>query len=399
MYHILIYPNSGFQNYQELFQEIFEKHNIENPFCDISNCCNTSPCNKGKFYQSFISFDSFSFIPKFKRNQKYLVLYQKNILQVLENAYMQDQTIEKSGSNFLTWIQQNKSQYSQFSSQYLQSTSKSVMYMDYQVFEKTPLQSLLSIMKFLEPNYPFDQNIIFTCFKVFDSFNGKPNYGKLYQDYLCIQSSIKTKVETEVKTEVEPEVKTEVETEVKTEVEPEVKTEVETEVKTEIETEVKIEIETEVEPEIEPEVKTEIEPEVETEVKTEIEINLENEKEKDIPETPTNTPVFENSVETKKNVLDGFNEEMEAMYLELILEKKLRSNPQPKWMPQPKGPAPKKQAPAKKQVAPNKQNAKQKAKATVLFQKQQMVQKQLQKAMAQNKQFQQHLKSIHHFVK
>ena len=366
MYHILIYPQSGFQTYQELFQEIFEKNGIENPFCDISNCCNTTPCNKGKFYQSFVSFESFSLIPKFKRNQKYLVLYQKNILQVLENAYMQDQTIEKSGSTFLSWIQQNKSQYSQFSSQYLQSTSKSVMYIDYQTFEKTPLQSILSIMKFLEPNFPFNQDIVFTCFKAFDQLNGKPNYSKLYRDYLSIQSETK-EAETET---ANPESETETQN---------------------------IEIETNETETANPESETQ---EAVTEIQN-IEIET-NETEFEIQ----NIEIKSNETEIKpmSNPVDGFNAEMEALYLELILEKKIQQqrSPSPKMQPQPKN-SPIKQSPPNKKPAkqnpPSKQNPQTKAKAIALFQKQQMILKQLQKAKAQNKQFQQKIGDLSKFIK
>ena len=367
MYHILIYPQSGFQNYQELFQEIFEKHGIENPFCDIYNCCNTTPCNKGKFYQSFVSFESFSLTPKFKRNQKYLVLYQKNILQVLENAYMQDQTIEKTGSTFLSWIQKNKSQYSQFSSQYLQSTSKSVMYMDYQTFEKTPLQSILSIMKFLEPNFPFNQDIVFTCFKVFDQLNGKPNYSNLYKDYLSIQIS-----ENELNETNEQEIQ-EAESEIQN-VENELN---ETEIQN-------------------PE--SEIQ-EAESEIQ-----NAENElNETETQEAEPEIQISENElneIEIKKikpmsNPVDGFNAEMESLYLELILEKKIQ-HLSPKMQPQPKKPNTKKIHSNKK---PAKQNAQTKAKINSLFQKQQMIQKQLQKAKAQNKQFQQKIGDLSKFIK
>jgi hypothetical protein len=378
MYHILIYPQSGFQNYQELFQEIFEKNGIENPFCDISNCCNTTPCNKGKFYQSFVSFDSFSSIPKFKRNQKYLVLYQKNILQVLENAYMQDQTIEKSGSTFLSWIQENKSQFSQFSSQYLQSTSKSVMYIDYQTFEKTPLQSILSIMKFLEPNFPFNQDIVFTCFKAFDQLNGKPNYSKLYRDYLSIQSETQ---EAEIETQ-----NIEIETN-ETET-PNLKSETQ-EAETEIQNTENELNETETP-----------NPESETEIQNvEIETN-ETESEIQNIEMKSN----EKEIKPMSNPVDGFNAEMEALYLELILEKKIQQQlpPVPKMQSQPKNSPIKQSHPNKKpakQNPPSKQNPQTKAKAIALFQKQQMIQKQLQKAKAQNKQFQQKIGDLSKFIK
>ncbi len=374
MYHILIYPHSGFQNYQELFQEIFEKHNIENPFCDISNCCNTSPCNKGKFYQSFITFDSFSFIPKFKRNQKYLVLYQKNILQVLENAYMQDQTIEKSGSHFLNWIQQNKSQYSQFSTQYLQSTSKSVMYMDYSTFEKSPLPSILSIMKFLEPNFPFDQDIVFSCLKAFTHVQGKPNYATLYTNYLQTQLSQK---EEEPKDTSEEELK----------------------------------------PEIANHDDDFPSDSLDLSDPSKDACGLcplasspsgygSKTDENSIPETIQDEPKIDSlpvvqeikkEAEPLKNPLDGFNAEMEAMYLELIMEKrnkKMQNQQKPKPLPAQKKPNPSKHTPPKKQTP-----TKPKPNQIILFQKQQMIQKQLQKAKAQNKQFQKNIISLHSFPK
>lgn len=377
MYHILIYPQCGFHNYQELFQEIFEKHGIENPFCDISNCCNSTPCNKGKFYQSFLTFDSFSFIPKFKRNQKYLVLYQKNIDQILEKAYMQDQTIEKSASTFLSWIQQNKTQYSQFSSQYLQSSSKSVMYVDYVKFETTPLQTMLSIMKFLEPNFPFNQDIVFTCFKVFDQLNGKPNYGKLYSDYLLLSSSKEEESKTsnqelEIQSNEMENQNQDVET-----FEPEIETQ-------------NIEIESN-ETEIQNQDVETVEPEVEIQI---IENEL-NEKETQNQDVETVEPEIQsNEMKSKKtNPVDGFNAEMEALYLELILEKKTQ---QPKMQSQPKTPPKKQTSPHKK---PAKQNPQAKAKAMANQQKRLMIQRQLEKAKAQNKQFQFRIGNLNKFIK
>ena len=371
MYHILIYPQSGFQNYQELFQEIFEKHGIENPFCDISNCCNISPCNKGKFYQSFTTFESFSLISKFKRNQKYLVLYQKNIVQTLEKEYMQDQSIEKSGSTFLSWIQQNKTQYSQFSSQYLQSSSKSVMYMDYQHFETTPLQSILSIMKFLEPNFPFDQNIVFTCFKVFDQLNGKPNYGKLYSDYLLLSSQKEESETHEPETEIQNlEMKS---NETETQNQESETHEPETEIQN-------LEMESNETERQNQESETQ-EPEIQ---------NLEMKSN----ETESNITMIQNEVKLiPSNPVDGFNAEMESLYLELLSEKKTQ---QTKMQSQPKTPPQKQTSPHKK---PAKQNPQAKAKAMANQQKRLMIQRQLQKATAQNKQFQYRIGNLNKFIK
>jgi hypothetical protein len=387
MYHILIYPQSGFQNYQELFQEIFEKHGIENPFCDITNCCNISPCNKGKFYQSFTTFDSFSLISKFKRNQKYLVLYQKNIVQTLEKEYMQDQSIEKSGSTFLSWIQQNKTQYSQFSSQYLQSSSKSVMYMDYQHFETTPLQSILSIMKFLEPNFPFDQNIVFTCFKVFDQLNGKPNYGKLYSDYLLLSSQKEESETQEPETEIQNLEMNSNETETQNQEsethEPETETQNQESETQKLETEIQnLEMESN-------ETETQNQESETHKLETEIQ-NLEMKSN----ETESNITMIQNEVKPiPSNPVDGFNAEMESLYLELLSEKKTQ---QTKMQSQPKTPPKKQTSPHKK---PAKQNPQAKAKAMANQQKRLMIQRQLQKATAQNKQFQYRIGNLNKFIK
>jgi hypothetical protein len=387
MYHILIYPQSGFQNYQELFQEIFEKHGIENPFCDISNCCNISPCNKGKFYQSFTTFDSFSLISKFKRNQKYLVLYQKNIVLTLEKEYMQDQSIEKSGSTFLSWIQQNKTQYSQFSSQYLQSSSKSVMYMDYQHFETTPLQSILSIMKFLEPNFPFDQNIVFTCFKVFDQLNGKPNYGKLYSDYLLLSSQKEESETQEPETEIQNLEMNSNETETQNQESETQK--LETEIQNQESETQKLETEIQNLEMNSNETETQNQESETHKLETEIQ-NLEMKSN----ETESNITMIQNEVKPiPSNPVDGFNAEMESLYLELLSEKKTQ---QTKMQSQPKTPPKKQTSPHKK---PAKQNPQAKAKAMANQQKRLMIQRQLQKATAQNKQFQYRIGNLNKFIK
>jgi hypothetical protein len=120
--------------------------------------------------------------------------------------------------------------------------------------------------------------------------------------------------------------------------------------------------------------------------------NVENENVQNENENVENEIVENEIVEIQKPVLDGFNAEMESLYLELILEKKSQMS-HPKLKEQMKMQTKQIQNPAKKQVAKNK------AKATVLFQKQQLLQKQLQKAMAQNKQFQHKIGHLSKFTK
>lgn len=161
MYNIIIYPNSSFQNIEKLIVNIFENSEIDFKLCDIENCCQTNPCKLGNLYQLFKTKESFEHISKFRRNQKYLIFYQKNILEIVEKAYIQDNTIEKSGTDFLEWIQQNKLDYQSFSNRFLQSSSKSVLYIETSQYEKDQFQTVRNIISFLESKYPFDSDIIF----------------------------------------------------------------------------------------------------------------------------------------------------------------------------------------------------------------------------------------------
>ncbi len=184
MYNIIIYPNSSFDNIEKLIVNIFESSGIEFKLCEIENCCQTNPCKLGNLYQLFKTKESFDYIQKFRRNQKYLIFYQKNIVEVAEKAYIQDNTIEKNGTDFLEWIQQNKLEYQSFSSRFLQSSSKSVMYVETSQYEKDQFTTIRNMISFLESKYPFDSELIFKSIKWFEQNYANNNTNILFKQFL-----------------------------------------------------------------------------------------------------------------------------------------------------------------------------------------------------------------------
>ncbi len=190
MYILLFYPNSYFQNFEECIKDIFDKHDIQISFCYPKECCLSFPCKKGKFYNVYKEFDEIKEINKQNGNMKYVIFYQKNILQKIENDYFQMNDEEKNGLYFLKWIQQNKNEYQYFCENFINETNTSSFLFEYSEYEKSQLSLLYQLISFLEPNFIFDKNIIYQSLKKYEQNHTTfPNYQLLYSQFISIQSN------------------------------------------------------------------------------------------------------------------------------------------------------------------------------------------------------------------
>ncbi len=305
MYFILEYPFSSFSSISSCIFDIFEKHWIDCPHCYYENCCQTKPCKKGCFYQ--IICEKWKDI-SFQESDKYIVFYQQNILEKVENELIQSMNGNIDSKSILQYISQQKQDFQTFNTTWLQINHPYCHLFEYSTFSHQPISSLISILQILEPNFQFDKTIIEDCYKNFLQKNTNET-NKIIHDFSIYQIS-----QTEIlKTEIE----------IKTlQNENILKTEIEIET---LENENILETENEI-VENENILETEIEKETENEnvLETENEI-VENEN---VLETEIETLENEKILETKNEIEIVENENVLETEIE-ILEKKIEiENPE-----------------------------------------------------------------------
>ncbi len=88
MVQIIIYPQSSFYSFDLLLKEIYQFYSIPDSICVFEECCLTKPCKKGSTIQIYKNIN----LPyQVNTNEKYIVLYQNNILESIESELLKIQ--------------------------------------------------------------------------------------------------------------------------------------------------------------------------------------------------------------------------------------------------------------------------------------------------------------------
>ena len=179
MFYIILYKHELFDKILIYIHEICKIHDIPFTICIYGECCKDSiPCKKGAFYQVFREYTQFQ---KNKQDievnpylgDKYIVFYQKDILQKYESDFMnrnhQQQESEMIPMNqFLSFMKEQQKYYQQFCQEWILQESTHKIIIEYHDFQTQPLKCTMDFLQFLYPHFLFDQTKIYQMIRNFE---------------------------------------------------------------------------------------------------------------------------------------------------------------------------------------------------------------------------------------
>jgi hypothetical protein len=171
MFYIILYKHCLFDKILIYIHEICKIHDIPFTLCIYGECCkDTIPCKKGAFYQVFKEYTQYQRNQEEEIGDRYLVFYQKNILQKYEYDFMNRNHQEDSISmtQFLLFMKEQQKYYQQFSEQWMIKSSPNKIIIDYHDFQTQPLKYTMDFLQFLYPHFLFDQSKIYQMIRNFE---------------------------------------------------------------------------------------------------------------------------------------------------------------------------------------------------------------------------------------
>lgn len=82
--NIISFPRSGQHLLNNMLEYILTEHNLPHKYCEFYSCCGTVPCaKKSNFMKNHDFENSYTILPE----QKYIVLFRKDIVLQLESYY------------------------------------------------------------------------------------------------------------------------------------------------------------------------------------------------------------------------------------------------------------------------------------------------------------------------
>ncbi len=180
MVQIIIYPQSSFYSFDLLLKEIYQFYSIPDSICVFEECCLTKPCKKGSTIQIYKNIN----LPyQVNTNEKYIILYQNNILESIESELLNIQAgqTEFSATQFLRCIQNEKKKNLFFLQSFIfnQTNNQNYLIVEYNQYKQNELDDLKKILQFLNPYFDFQSNYL-------SKILYKNNYSIDYTQYLKI---------------------------------------------------------------------------------------------------------------------------------------------------------------------------------------------------------------------
>jgi hypothetical protein len=180
MVQIIIYPQSSFYSFDLLLKEIYQFYSIPDSICVFEECCLTKPCKKGSTIQIYKNIN----LPyQVNTNEKYIILYQNNILESIESELLKIQAgqTEFSATQFLRCIQNEKKKNLFFLQSFIfnQTNNQNYLIVEYNQYKQNELDDLKKILQFLNPYFDFQSNYL-------SKILYKNNYSIDYTQYLKI---------------------------------------------------------------------------------------------------------------------------------------------------------------------------------------------------------------------
>jgi hypothetical protein len=178
MVQIIIYSQSSFYSFDSLLKEIYQFYNIPDSICVYEECCQTKPCKKGSIIQIYKNITlPYTLDP----HEKYIILYQNDILQNIESELLKIQSKESefSATQFLKCIQNEKKKYLFFCQSFIfnQTNHENYQIIEYNQYKVNELDELKKILKYLNPYFDFQSNYL-------SKILFKNNYSIDYTQYL-----------------------------------------------------------------------------------------------------------------------------------------------------------------------------------------------------------------------
>ena len=149
MVQIIIYPQSSFYSFDTLLKEIYQFYSIPDSICVYEECCQTKPCKKGSILQIYKDIH----LPyQINPSEKYIILYQNNILENIESELLKIQAgqTEFSPTQFLRCIQNEKKKNLFFLQSFIfnQLNSTNYLLVEYNQYKLNELDELKKFLHF-----------------------------------------------------------------------------------------------------------------------------------------------------------------------------------------------------------------------------------------------------------
>jgi hypothetical protein len=150
-YNLLTFPRSGNYMTKLILKDFFESKNKKITFC--VRCCNNDICKKNSLFKKD---HDFKLIRKRYANQKYLILYRRDMIEQLESyfrlIYIQipNYKNEEDYKNLLNFIIIQKNYYEGFLQKYVNQKKKNTLVIEYNDFLDDPKNNVFKIFKFFD---------------------------------------------------------------------------------------------------------------------------------------------------------------------------------------------------------------------------------------------------------
>lgn len=150
--NIVSFPRSGSTMTYLLLQEIYEQKNMEFSFCEFYTCCKSIPCKFNKIYQKN---HDFKLNLEIKENEKYLILYRKDVIEQLEAWFRY--TNRKNNFDYnnheyyiklLKFIKKKINYYKKFINKYVDVKRPNFLVIDYNDYLNNPENRVFDIFNF-----------------------------------------------------------------------------------------------------------------------------------------------------------------------------------------------------------------------------------------------------------
>jgi len=150
--NIISFPRSGQHLLSDMLKYVLTEHNLPYQYCEFYGCCQKVPCVKKSNFMKNHDFDNdYTILP----NQKYIVLFRKNIVLQLETFYrfhIKANSLPYNINDLKTFCNLQKPYYHRFIQKWVDNDNENILKIEYYDLVKKPKDYMRKIMELLYPD-------------------------------------------------------------------------------------------------------------------------------------------------------------------------------------------------------------------------------------------------------
>lgn len=158
--NVISFPRSGQHLLQSILEYICLQHRLPYQFCEYYSCCKTVPCCKeSNFIKNHDFHDKYIIL----NDQKYIVLYRKDMILQLEAFYRNKikRFNEKYDIDDLKIFYKNqKNYYSCFVKKWVENENPNIMKIEYYNLIENPIEYVRQIFQLIYPGFLLNDAIL-----------------------------------------------------------------------------------------------------------------------------------------------------------------------------------------------------------------------------------------------